>query len=252
MPSRRSIRSCQVSCSSCAVSAAGSPTWVASWSRLTERWPTWVSLIVAQATRAAFCLSPMISPRTLVACGTLRFWRGVGPAGCQQGVTDPAFGWLAGKAMLMAVQPAGQRGHPGRGAGGLDVATVDPDRRGAGEAGTLGGCLVADQAAAQLGVDAQLRADPLHQRQRPSVVGTVADVEHLDQRTMARLPGDHHTPPWLNGAPGGQRARTGLGGLPSVRNPASAAVERAAARAGRPGALDAADEWVPSGGWGEG
>ena len=61
---------------------------------------------------------------------------------------------LAGKAMLVAVQPAGQRGHPGRGAAGLDVAAVDPDRWGAGEVGTLGRCLVADQAGAQLGVDA--------------------------------------------------------------------------------------------------
>jgi hypothetical protein len=143
-------------------------------------------------------------PRTLVGCGALlRFWPGVGLAGCQQGVADPAFGGLTSQPVLKAVQPARDGELGGWLTAGLDVAAVDPDRRGAGEAGTLGRCLVADQAGAQLGIDAQLRADPLHQRQRPSVVGTVADVEHLDQQTMPRLPGDHHTPPRLNGAPGG-------------------------------------------------
>jgi hypothetical protein len=95
---------------------------------------------------------------------SLWVWRGAGPTGRQQSVADPSFGRLASEPVLEPVQAAREGDLGGWLAARLDVAAIDPDRWGAGEAGTLGRCLVADQAAAELGVDAQVRADPLHER----------------------------------------------------------------------------------------
>ena len=82
-----------------------------------------------------------------------RGWGGAGPAGRQQSVTDPLFRRLASAPVLEAVQAASEGDLGGRLAAGLDVVAVDPDRRGAGEAGTLGRCLVADRAAGRVAVD---------------------------------------------------------------------------------------------------
>jgi hypothetical protein len=106
---------------------------------------------------------------------------------------------MAGEAVLEPVQATANEVFGGRLAPGLHIAAVHPHRGRAGESGLVGGGLIDDQAGAQLGVDAQPGPDPLHQRQRRWVVGTVLDVQHLDDRAMSRPIRRHHVVPhaWL-------------------------------------------------------
>jgi hypothetical protein len=89
----------------------------------------------------------------------------------QQRLADPALLGLAGEAVLEPVEATGHGGFGGWLDSGLHVVAVHPYRGGARKPGLVGGGLVDDQGGAELGVDAELGPDPLHQRQRPLAEG---------------------------------------------------------------------------------
>jgi hypothetical protein len=65
---------------------------------------------------------------------------------------------------------------------GIDIAAVDPHRRGANKPGPFGRGLVGDSGGPDLRVDPQLSRDPLDQRQRRWEVRTMLDIQHLDHQ----------------------------------------------------------------------
>jgi hypothetical protein len=90
-----------------------------------------------------------------------------GRTGCpEQGIADRALLGVAGKAMLMPVEPTVQGVLAVQLAFGIDIAAVDSNRWGAHKPGPFGCGLVGDHGGPDLRVDAQLSRDPLDQRQR--------------------------------------------------------------------------------------
>ena len=87
--------------------------------------------------------------------------------------------------MLMPVQATIQGVLGGQLAFGIDIAAVDAHRGGPHKPGPFGCGLVADQGGPDLGVDAQLGRDPLHQRHRHWEVRTVLDIQHLDHQARS-------------------------------------------------------------------